>query len=192
MSETVEKIKEIVIEKCERHKKNPQYGYYDYWNDHIRRVEYHAVNLAKQNGADLEIVELSALLHDISMPSEYGDRSEHHVYSAEMAETLLTELNYPKSKIDLVKKCVFNHSGRNKNLRETIEETCVSDADALAHFDRIPSLFSLAYSLHKMSLEEGKEYVKKRLQDDYDDLSEPSKQTYREKYETIMETVFVD
>lgn len=94
--------------------------------------------------------------------------------------------------IELVKKCVFNHSGRNKNKRETIEEYCVSDADALAHFDRIPSLFSLAYNFHKMSLEEGREYVKKRLQGDYNDLSERSKQLYRNKYETIMEILFVD
>jgi len=43
-----------------------------------------------------------------------------------------------------------------------------------------------------MSLEEGREYVKKRLQGDYNDLSERSKQLYRNKYETIMEILFVD
>lgn len=192
MSEIVNKVTEIVLERCEQHKMNPKYGYYDYWNDHIRRVLYHAVNLAKEYGADVEVVELGALLHDISMPSEYGDRSEHHIYSAEMTETLLSNLNYPKDRLELVKKCVINHSGRNAHLRDTLEEICISDADALAHFDRIPSLFSLAYGILGMQLEEGRAYVKKRLQDDYNGLSEHSKQIYGTKFETIMETLFVD
>ena len=192
MSEILNKIRSIVIEKCEQHKKNPDFGYYDYWNDHIKRVVYHAVTLANRFGADTEIVELGALLHDVSMPAEYGERNRHHVYSTEMAETMLIELNYPKDKIDLVKKCVFNHAGENKDKRVTIEEFCISDADALAHFDRIPSLFSLAYGIHKMSLEEGREYVKERLQGDYNGLSEQLKPLYKDMYQTIMDSVFVD
>ena len=190
MSDIVNNIRNIVLEKCEQHKKNPKYGYYDYWNDHISRVVYHAIRLANQFEADAEIIELGALLHDISMPSEYGDRSKHNIYSAEMAETLLAEFNYPIDKIELVKKCVFNHNGNSK--RETIEEICVADADALAHFDRIPSLFSLAYGVLKMSLDEGREYVKSRLQGDYEGLSDNLKPLYAEKYRTIMETIFVD
>ena len=151
------------MEKCDRHQKNVKFGCYDYWNDHIKRVVYHAVILAKKYDADVEIVELGALLHDISMLFEYGERSEHHIYSTEMAETLLTSLNYPRDRIERVKKCVFNHLSRNQHLRETIEETCVSDADALAHFDRIPSLFSLVYGVLGMSLEEGRDNVKKKI-----------------------------
>jgi uncharacterized protein len=192
MSGTVDKIRDILLEKCERHKKNPKYGYYDYWNDHIKPVVKYAVYLAEQYGADAEIVELGALLHDISMPSEYGERSEHHIYSAEMAETLLTELNYPQARIGLVRKCVFNHAGRNAHLRDTLEENCVADADALAHFDRIPSLFCLAFNIHGMSLDEGREYVKGRLQGDINGLSERTKLMYKSKLEAIMQNVFVD
>lgn len=104
MSDVVEKIKRFVMEKCEQHKTNEKFGFYDYWNDHISRVVYHAVELAKQHGADIEIVELGALLHDVSMPSEYGDRSEHHVFSTEMAEKLLKEFDYPADRIERVKK----------------------------------------------------------------------------------------
>ena len=95
-------------------------------------------------------------------------------------------------RIERVKKCVFNHPERNQHLRETIEETCVSDADALAYFDRIPSLFSLVYGVLAMSLEEGRENVKKRLQDDYWGLSEQSKKMYTKKFEEIMNILFVD
>jgi uncharacterized protein len=192
VSDTAAKVREFVLEKCEQHKKNPEFGYYDYWNDHIKRVVYHAVNLANQFGADAEIVEIGALLHDVSMPSEYGDRNEHHVYSAEMAEKLLTELNYPQNKIETVRKCVFNHPGRNAHLRVTLEENCISDADALAHFDRIPSLFKLAWSILNMNLEDGRNYVKERLQGDYDGLSERVKPFYKTKFEMIMEMLFID
>ena len=78
------------------------------------------------------------------------------------------------------------------HLSKSIEETCVSDADALAHFDRIPSLFSLAYGVLNMNLEQGREDVKNRLQGDYCGLSEPTKQLYKQKFDTIMEVLFVD
>ena len=69
---------------------------YDFWNEHIKYVVQNSIKLAKQYGADEEIVELGALLHDISVPSEYGDRENHHIYGAEIAEQLLTQLHYPK------------------------------------------------------------------------------------------------
>ena len=45
------------------------------------------------------------------MPSEYGEREQHHIYGEEIAEQLLTELNYPKERIEQVKNCVLNHRG---------------------------------------------------------------------------------
>jgi len=192
VSDIVNKVKDFVIEKCEQHKTNPKFGHYDYWNDHIKRVAYHAVALAEQYGADVEIVELGALLHDISMPSEYGSRNEHHIFSAEMAEQLLTDLGYPNDRVERVKQCVFNHPNKIKHLRETIEEYCVSDADALAHFERVPSLFSLAFNIVGMNLEDGREYVKNKLQNDYNGLSDKTKQAYQAKYETMMNAVFVE
>lgn len=52
------------------------------------------MKLAKTYHADVEIVELGALLHDISMPSEYGSRKEHHIYGEKIAEELLTKLKF--------------------------------------------------------------------------------------------------
>jgi uncharacterized protein len=186
---TIENVRNILLDYCEKHQAHIGY---DYWNDHIKVVIKHALILADKYGADKEIVELGALLHDISMPAEYGARSEHFHYSAEMTENILTEQGYPRDRLDCVKACVYNHAGRNAHLRSSIEEHCVADGDGLAHFDRIPSLFSLAYGLHKMDLEEGREYVKRRLIDDFNELTEPTKKDFERKYKTIMESVFVD
>ncbi|MCL2531829.1 MAG: HD domain-containing protein [Oscillospiraceae bacterium] len=88
MANIVNSVRAFVLEKCEQHKKNPKFGHYDYWNDHIKRVVFHAVNLAVLYGADAEIVELGALLHDISMPSELSEQSKQ-MYKAKY-ETLMS------------------------------------------------------------------------------------------------------
>lgn len=188
MSEVTEKIKEELLTRCKRYEEK---NGYDFWNDHIKYVAQNAIDLAKKYGADVEIVELGALLHDISMPSEYGEREEHNVYGAEIAEKLLGELNYPADKIEHVKNCVLNHRGSKDRPRNTIEEQCVADADVIAHFDCIPSLFHLAYRERNMSLDEGREFVRKKLERDYNKLSPRTRELLKDRYENIINVLFV-
>ena len=188
LSDVTEKIKQEVLRRCEKSK---QKDGYDFWNEHIKYVVDDAVKLAKDYGADVEIVELGALLHDIAMPSEYGDREEHHIYGAEIAEELLTKLNYPKDRIEKVKKCILNHRSSRKSQRKTIEEQCVADADVIAHFDCIPSLFSLVYKEMNLSISDGAEYVKRKLERDYNKLSPRTKEKLKERYNKIMEVLFL-
>ena len=189
MSETTEKIKQELLIRCEQFKEKDGY---DFWNEHIKYVVENAIKLAQKYEADVEIVELGALLHDIAMPSEYGERSLHHIYGAEIAEQLLTELKFPKERIEKVKNCVLNHRGSIDRPRNTIEEQCVADADVIAHFDCIPSLFSLAYKEMNLSALDGKEYVKKKLERDYNKLSSRTKEILKDRYKKITEVLFVD
>lgn len=188
MSEITEKIKEELLKRCEKSKEKDGY---DFWNEHIKYVVENAVNLAKQYGADVEIVELGALLHDIAMPSEYGEREQHHIYGAEIAEQLLTELNYPKDRMECVKNCVLNHRGSKDRPRNTIEEQCVADADVIAHFDCIPMLFSLVYKDMNLPILDGKEYVRKKLERDYNKLSSQTRELLKDRYENIVKILFV-
>ena len=189
MSEIVENIKEELIKRCNIY--NEKYNY-DFWNDHIKYVVKNAIELAKKYGADIEIVELGALLHDIAMPSEFGPREEHNIYGAKIAEELLTKLNYPQDRKESVKECILRHRGSKDLPRNTIEEQCVADADVMAHFDCIPSLFHLAFGKNEMglSLEEGTEFVKKKLERDYNKLSQRTKEVLKEKYENIVSILF--
>ena len=189
MSEIVEKIKEELIKRCNTY--NQKYNY-DFWNDHIKYVVKNAIELAKKYGADIEIVELGALLHDIAMPSEFGPREEHNIYGAKIADELLTKLNYPQDRKESVKECILRHRGSKDLPRNTIEEQCVADADVMAHFDCIPSLFHLAFGKNEMglSLEEGTEFVKKKLERDYNKLSQRTKEVLKEKYENIVSILF--
>ena len=187
MSEVTEKIKQELLNRCEEY--NKKYDY-DFWNDHIKYVVSNSIDLAKKYNADIEIVELGALLHDISMPSEYGEREKHNIYGAEIAEKLLTELNYPEDRIERVKKCILNHRGSSNAVRDTIEEQCVADADVIAHFDCIPSLFHLVYKERNMTVSEGEEFVKKKLQGDYNKLSDRTRELLKDRYENILKVLF--
>ena len=191
MSEVVDSIKAELLKRCENYKE--KYGY-DFWNDHIKYVVKNSIELAKKYGADVEIVELGALLHDIAMPSELGPREEHNVYGVQIADELLTQLNYPEDRKERVKECVLRHRGSKDLPRNTIEEECVADADVIAHFDCIPSVFHLAFGKDEfnLSIEEGTEFVKKKLERDFNKLSDRTKIELKDRYENIMKVLFVD
>ncbi len=165
---------------------------YDFWEDHIQYVVKNAIALAKEYDADIEIVVLGALLHDIAMPSEIGPREEHHIYGAQIAEELLTKYGYPKDKIERVKACVLNHRGSKDLPRNTVEEECVADADVLAHFDCIPSLFHLAFKEMNLDTKEGTEFLKKKLERDYNKLSNRTRELMEDRYQEILKVLFVE
>lgn len=189
MSEIIENIKKEVIKRCKEY--NQKY-HYDFWNDHIKYVVKNAVDLAKEYKADIEIVELGALLHDIAMPSEFGDREEHNIYGMKIADELLTKFNYPEDRKERVKECVLRHRGSKDLPRNRMEEQCVADADVMAHFDCIPSLFYLVYHEMNLSIEEGEEYLKKKLERDYNKLSDSTRKIMKDRYENIRKVLFVN
>lgn len=185
----IELIQEELLKRIKSYKEE---NGYDFWEDHIKYVVKNAKDLAEKYQADKEIVVLGALLHDIAMPSNIGPREEHHIYGAKIADELLTKYNYPKEKIERVKKCVLNHRGSKDLAPTTIEEECIRDADVMAHFDTIPSLFHLAFKERSMNIEEGTSFVKKKLERDYNKLSAKSKELLKEKYQNILKVLFSD
>ena len=54
--------------------KNSSEDYYDFWDEHIKYVYKEAINLSELYNADRTIVELGALLHDIALIKQVGDK----------------------------------------------------------------------------------------------------------------------
>ena len=185
----VEKIKQELMNLVN---KNQEKLGYNIWEVHVKSVVKNAVLLAKKCGADEEIVELAALLHDIARAALEGPNDEHHIYGAKIAVEMLTKYNYPQARIKRVRDCVLNHQAGAEFSRNTIEEECVADADALSHFEDIPGMFYLAYIRKGLSVAEGTEFVREKLKGDYLKLSEISKKEFKKKYENVISTVFVD
>jgi uncharacterized protein len=104
---------------------------------------------------------------------------------------LLSQLDYPPAKIERVKQCILNHRGSRPQAKNTIEEICVADADAMAHFDNIPSLFSMVYKEKQLPIDDGAEFVKQKLARSYGKLSDRTKKLYKTKFDSAM-SIFKD
>lgn len=156
---------------------------------HIKSVAENAVYLAEQYGADEEVVVIAAWLHDIASITDYSLYEEHHVHGAEMAEEILNRFDYDKDKIQLVKKCILNHRGSKPAEKQNAEEVCIADADAISHFDSVPSLFYLAYVKRGLGIQEGMDFVKNKLERSYGKLSDSGKNIFSEKYKAAMAVI---
>lgn len=147
-----------------------------------------AVFLAKKYDADIEIVSLGTLLHDIALIKKVRRRSDHHINGAKIAEEILNKYNYPQEKIKRVKNCVLHH--RTSFDAVTDEEVCVADADILSHFDNIPMIFDYAYKNYGVNLSNIRSFIKCYFENDYNDLSDKTKTIFKEEYENIMSVLF--
>lgn len=185
----IDRVKEYLLQQIKEYKENSNDNY-DFWNEHIKYVYKESIKLAKEYNADIEIVSLGALLHDIALINKVGDRKNHHINGEVIAKEILERLDYDKDKLNRVLKCIYNH--RSSKNAESIEEICVADADILAHFDNIPMLFNSAFVRNNISLNEIRTWMKDCFEKDYNDLSDRTKETFKEQYQKICKIVLGD
>lgn len=184
----MDNIVEIIKEEMIKISNEGEYSRsYDDWNNHTRLVYENAHGLAQDRNADIEIVDLAALLHDIARITQYGPIEEHHIHGAELAEKILKKHNYPEERIERIKKCIYNHVD---NPKTSVEEEIIADADVLAHFDNLSLLFWIPAGRRHLNLNDTKKYVKSKLEFDYHKLSQYGKEKFKDKYENIMDILF--
>lgn len=188
MSQIVEKMRQEIMERSARFEEQTKgtKDEYNIYREHIQYVYKYVVLLSKDKNVDKEVLELSALLHDISMTDITLDRSRHNEFGADIAEKLLRENDYPEDKVQLVKKCILNHSKRRSEYRTTEEEQILVDADGLSHFDAIKKLYSLPSLVMGLSEEDSVRFVQDKLTGDYNELSDDLKSLVKEKYDRVM------
>jgi uncharacterized protein len=120
----LKKVEEIVKSKFEGEGSG-----HDWW--HIQRVWKTAIYLAKKEGADLFVVQLAALLHDIADwkfhgydPNVGSKAAGKILWSFKIDEVIVNQVGY-----------IIDHisykSGANKHVMKTIEGKVVQDADRL-------------------------------------------------------------
>ncbi|NCN87032.1 HD domain-containing protein [archaeon] len=178
----VDKVRDFVEEECK--KPTSKYGYEPFEN-HFKPVVQYAILLANKFGVDRELVEISAWLHDIGSII-YG-RENHHITGCEIAEKKLMEFNYPKEKIELVKKCIFNHRGSKGHNLDTLEEKIIVDADSLANFDNVEGILKAAFLYENLNQLEARKSIFKKLTNKYNQLSfDYSKDIIKPKYDAVV------
>jgi uncharacterized protein len=101
---------------------------------HIERVVGTALKIGKQEGADLDVIELAAILHDMFENKETHSNIEglrHEIEGAKEARRILKELGVVDNTIDAVCHCIESHRKRTGTKPQTIEAKCLFDADKL-------------------------------------------------------------
>ncbi len=165
---------------------------YNIYREHIQYVYKYVCLLSKDKDVDHEVLELSALLHDIAMTDRSLDRSKHNEYGSVIAEQLLRENGYPEEKVQFVKKCILNHSSKRAQYRTTEEERILVDADGLSHFDSISNLYSLAHNVMELNDEDTIKFIQDKLTKDYNEISPELKYLIEEKYIRVMSANNID
>lgn len=182
----VEFIKEKLMIENQKYINNST-DHFNFWEQHIRFVVKEALLLADQYGADKEVVELAALLHDVASIMQVGTRTEHHINGQHIAEAWLREYGYPENQVRRVSQCILHH--RSSRYAENIEELCVADADIIAHYDNIPMCFHVAFKYNKIKTNSASEWIT-YFESDWHDLSEQTKQIFKPRYDRIMDVLF--
>lgn len=103
---------------------------------HTLRVAQRGMDLAKLEGANLEVVTVACLLHDIAKLSNTEHGVEHGRKGAAMVRPVLQKLDYKKKKIDDICYAIAWHVDWNAGYKHahTLEADVVSDADKLDRF----------------------------------------------------------
>ncbi len=103
--------------------------------NHIERVLKMAMAIGKQERADLEIVELATILHDIFQNREAHASIEgfrHETEGSKEVRKILAKLGLADRTVDAVCHCIESHRKRSGRTEpQTIEAKCLFDADKL-------------------------------------------------------------
>ena len=118
---------------------------------HTERVRNLALQIGEKEGADLEIINVAALLHDIARKEQDESNGKicHAIRGAELAKKVLEELEYDPDKIQQIIHCIATHRCRDENNRpESIEAKVLFDADKLDAIGGIGILRAASFSGH--------------------------------------------
>ena len=187
-SEIVAAVSKLVEAACAAPANTFGYGI---WTHHLVSVVRFGRELADSTGADVEIVELAALLHDYAGIKDVRLEPDHHLHGAALARELLKTLNYPEARVERVAACILTHRA-SQNLKpqlepQTLEARVLASADAAAHILQVPSLLHLAYIRKGLDTDEGTAWVRAKLERSYQKLLPEAKTLIEGRYRGALE-----
>jgi uncharacterized protein len=125
-SEQCELLKQQVKKEMERFPNS--HGW-----DHIRRVYALCLKLGRKEKADLNILKLSALLHDIGRKEELESKGKmcHARVGSQKARRILADFGIPRAVQKEVLHCIRSHRFRGRQAPQSLEAKILFDADKL-------------------------------------------------------------
>jgi len=152
-----------------------------FWVIHLKPVISISKELAKKYNADLEIVWLSAIFHDIA---RLDDLEPHDKISSEKAYNMLLGKGFSKQIVEEVKNTILTHRCK-KYKPETLEQKILATADAMNHLNS-PFYFWFIW-ISRKSFKEQLENGLKKLERDYNEkiFFEEEKESVKKEYEIL-------
>jgi uncharacterized protein len=131
-----EKIKKLYLNPSQKDhsltNKDAKEVWSNFWFLHLKFVIDYSKKLAKKYNADLEIIWISAILHDIA---RLDDLEPHDEIGSEKAYNILLEEGFDKEIAEKVKNTILTHSCKRYK-PQTLEQKILSTADAVSHFKK--------------------------------------------------------
>ncbi len=114
--------------------------------DHVLRVVAMADRIAQAEGADREVVQAAALLHDIGLDE---GRAGHETSAANRAREILSERGYDEAFCEAVAHAIEAHRFRSGPPPRTLEAKVLFDADKLDAIGAIGVARAFAFGAHR-------------------------------------------
>jgi uncharacterized protein len=113
---------------------------------HIYRVLYFALDIAREFKVAQDVLIAAALLHDIGRQAQFAaPQRDHAIVGAEMAGDYLQEIGWVAEQASHVKACIATHRYRNNNPPVSLEAKILFDADKLDVTGTVGIARTLAY-----------------------------------------------
>lgn len=135
-----------------------------FYEEHLAVVAEYGTRLAERLGADREIVETAAWLHDIAAVRDRAALPRHAALGAAMAGELLCPHGYTAAEAGRIAACIASHSTPLAIGEGTTEEVCVSNADAIAQIVRPVYWLYMVYGVRRLGYEEGRRWLLERVE----------------------------
>ncbi|MCX5646307.1 MAG: HD domain-containing protein [Phycisphaerae bacterium] len=181
-----EAIREYVSNECNSSKNAFGPAFFE---EHLSVVAEYATELGKAFGADLEIIQLAAWLHDISAVQDFAALPRHPALGAEITRKLLQEKDYPSERIERVAKCIASHSTPVQIGNGPLEEVYVSNADAMSQIVKPAYWFYYVFQVRQFSFAEGWDWLRQRVESNWAALIPPAKEIIENEYRLVRETL---
>ncbi|NPE30852.1 HD domain-containing protein [Methanococcoides sp. SA1] len=126
---------------------------------HIERVESTCMLIRAEEGGNLQVIRLAALLHDVGVVKEHREGGDHAAHSAEIAHDLLMKEGLEPSVVDHVVSCIRTHRFSRGHKAESLEGQILQDADridalgAIGIFRAVMSMGALRCLKHSSGIE---------------------------------------
>jgi len=136
-------VRKFAVENSE---KNDIHGY-----AHVERVYNTCVKVGKKLNANLKVLQIAALLHDVGRIHEKTDKlnRNHAEISADMSKEFLSSngLTLVQDEFDNIIHSIRAHSFSNKIIARTLEAKILSDADKLDALGAIGIFRTIGFTL---------------------------------------------